>query len=94
LQNRTLGKLIFPELASIQLAIGIASSPQPLHLGGVIFGVRLIAQHKTDYTLAPFATDPTGIVRMSRDACHCLVDACHDTGQRWPNGLRQVRRLG
>jgi hypothetical protein len=78
--EQTLDQLVFPELASIQLVTGPPSQLQPIPLGGVIFAVCLIARSKSDYTLAPFATDAAGLLTISREACECFVDADHDSG--------------
>ena len=72
--------LVFPEEATIQLVQRTRAGDEPLALGGVVFAVRLRARHKNDYVLAPFVSDAEGTVRITREACECLVAAEHDSG--------------
>ena len=75
-----LERLVFPELASLQLVTGSPTEPRPLPLAGAVFAVHLFASARNDYTLAPFVTDPAGILQITRAACECLMDAAHDAG--------------
>jgi len=82
-------KLVFPELASIQLVTGSVATREPLPLAGVVFAVRLIARSKNDYTLAPLVSDATGVVAIAREVCECFVEANHASGLMDYSGVGQ-----
>jgi len=72
--------IVFPELTTVQLATHHLGELIPLALPGVVFEARLRARAKNDYTLAPFVSDASGLVRITAERCLALVEADHDSG--------------
>jgi len=59
-----MNNLVLPNRVAIQL---VDTDKRPLKMADVLFRVRLVARHKSDFTLQPFASDGNGLVTISRN---------------------------
>ena len=69
--------LCFPDKLVLQL---VDSQRAPVPLANVIFGVHLFATRKNDFDLAPFFTNPDGMVTITRALFDSEVRSTYDTG--------------
>jgi len=69
--------LILPESATITLH---DNSGSPLHVANIIFEVHLFARQKNDFYLAPFSSDASGRVSITRSELEWGIAATYDSG--------------
>jgi hypothetical protein len=60
----SMNNLVLPNRVAIQL---VDTDKRPLKMADVLFRVRLVSRHKSDFTLQPFASDGNGFVTISRN---------------------------
>jgi hypothetical protein len=84
-----MASLILPETVTLRL---VDPAHNPLHVANVLFVVHAFANYKSDFDLAPFASNVAGIVRISRQELLAEAQAHYDSGLMDYRPLEQCKQ--